>query len=53
MNLTIYSINLSQNMIDELVEDHSNIVQSLIAHKGLVDESKLESGEINTTDIGG
>lgn len=53
MNITVYSVNLSQKMIDKLIDDHSNIVQTLMAHKGLVDESKLESGEINTTDIEG
>ena len=51
LNLTIYSVCISQEMMDELSHDHSNLAKSFIAHKGRVDSTKLESGELATSDI--
>ena len=51
MNITVYSVNISQTVLDEMYDEHRGLVQSLMVHKGRVDEKKLDSEEINTTDL--
>ena len=51
MNLTYYSVNISQKTIDEMIEKHLGLAQPILIHKGRVNEAKLDSGKIKTDDI--
>ncbi|SNU08546.1 ABC-type transport system, involved in lipoprotein release, permease component [Lachnospiraceae bacterium] len=51
MNITTYSVIISQDMYETLEKDQANFAVSYMAHKGRVDEKKLEDGTIKTDDI--
>ena len=51
MNLTYYSVNISQEMMNKMHDEHSNLALSMLIHKGRTDEAKLETGTISTNDI--
>ena len=51
MNLTIYSVVMSQKMIDKMYDAHTGLVQQLIAHKGVVREEDLSSKKIDTIEL--
>ncbi len=50
VNITIYYVYMSQEMIEQLKEDHPDLVGQFNLCKGIVDESKL-TGDLGTTDI--
>lgn len=41
INITIYYIYISQEMIDKLKDEHPQNVQAYMVHKGIIDESEL------------
>lgn len=51
MNITLYSVKLSESVLDDMKNNHSNIAKSMVNYKGCVDKAKLESGKITTMDV--
>ena len=51
INITAYSVIMSQEMIDTLEEAHPHMAEPFMYHKGRVDAEKLEDGSILTADI--
>lgn len=51
VNITMYSVSMTQEMIDELEENHPSIAVKSIAHKGRVDEKEYKEGNIDTTEL--
>lgn len=51
MNITLYSVCMSQEMLDEMKEDHLNLAIPFVMHKGRVDEKAIEDGTIKTMDL--
>ena len=50
VNVTIYYIYMSQDMMNQLKDDHPDKVETMVSCKGLVDENEL-SDELGTADI--
>ena len=51
VNITCYSVCMSQEMLDELEENYPNIALKSMAHKGRVDNMEYKSGNIDTTKL--